>query len=87
MDIAEQLRTDCDWCNACRHCRKLMNNAAKEIEQLRTLNKRALAIITDAVMHGLPVSEEVAAVRNAIVGATVDPMLHRAGWGSDDLIG
>lgn len=34
------------------------------------LNKRAQAIITDAIMHGMPITEEVADVRNQIVGAT-----------------
>ncbi|WP_146534790.1 hypothetical protein [Rubripirellula reticaptiva] len=34
------------------------------------LNKRAQAIITEAIMHGMPITEEVADVRNQIVGAT-----------------
>ena len=34
------------------------------------LNKRALAIISDAIMHGMPVTEEVADVRNQIVCGT-----------------
>jgi hypothetical protein len=34
------------------------------------LNKRALAIIADAIMHGMPVTEEVADVRNQIVCGT-----------------
>jgi len=37
--------------------------------QLTKLNKRAMSIITDAIMHGMPVTEEVADVRNQIVGA------------------
>lgn len=38
--------------------------------QLAELNKRAMAIITDAIMHGMPITEEVADVRNQIVGAS-----------------
>ena len=37
------------------------------IERLTELNTRALAIIADAIMHGMPITGEVAAVRNAIV--------------------
>jgi len=37
--------------------------------QLTELNKRAMAIITDAIMHGMPITEEIADVRNEIVGA------------------
>ena len=40
---------------------------AGEIRRLRELNKRAQAIITEAIMHGMPITEEVAAVRNEIV--------------------
>lgn len=39
-----------------------------EIVQLTELNRRALAIITDAIMCGMPITEEVADVRNKIVG-------------------
>jgi hypothetical protein len=48
--------------------------AAGEVRRLRDegdrhreLLKRALAIITSAIMHGMPITGEVAAVRNAIV--------------------
>ena len=37
-----------------------------ENQKLRGLNDRALHIITDAIMHGMPVTTEVAAVRNGI---------------------
>ena len=40
------------------------------IIQLTEMNKRAIAIITDAIMHGMPISKEVADVRNQIVGAS-----------------
>lgn len=33
------------------------------------LNKRALAIIANAIMHGMPITQEVADVRNQIVGS------------------
>lgn len=39
------------------------------IIQLTEMNRRAMAIISDAIMHGMPVSEEVADVRNQIVGS------------------
>lgn len=35
--------------------------------QLTELNKRAMSIITDAIMHGMPITQEVADVRNEIV--------------------
>lgn len=38
--------------------------------QLTELNKRAMSIITDAIMHGMPITEEIADVRNQIVGAS-----------------
>lgn len=38
--------------------------------QLTELNKRAMSIITDAIMHGMPITKEVADVRNQIVGAS-----------------
>lgn len=37
--------------------------------QLTEMNRRAMAIITDAIMHGMPITPEVADVRNQIVGA------------------
>lgn len=37
--------------------------------QLADLNNRAMAIIVDAVMHGMPITKEVADVRNKIVGS------------------
>lgn len=40
------------------------------IIQLTEMNKRAMAIIADAIMHGMPISEEVADVRNQIVGSS-----------------
>lgn len=40
------------------------------IIQLTQMNKRAMAIITDAIMHGMPITKEVADVRNQIVGAS-----------------
>ena len=40
------------------------------IIQLTEMNKRAMSIITDAIMHGMPITEEVADVRNQIVGAS-----------------
>lgn len=39
------------------------------IIQLAELNKRAMVIISSAIMHGMPITEEVADVRNKIVGA------------------
>ena len=36
---------------------------------LAQMNKRAMSIITDAIMHGMPITQEVADVRNEIVGA------------------
>lgn len=44
-----------------------------EIERLRDLNRRALGIISDAIMHGMPITPEVAAVRNAIVCGDENP--------------
>lgn len=38
-----------------------------ENQRLEDLNRRAQAIITDAIMHEMPVTKEVAAVRNGIV--------------------
>lgn len=38
-----------------------------EVERLRALTVRAMSIITNAIMHGMPITEEVAAVRNEIV--------------------
>ncbi len=40
------------------------------IINLTEMNHRAMAIITDAIMHGMPISPEVADVRNQIVGAS-----------------
>jgi hypothetical protein len=40
------------------------------IIQLTEMNKRAMAIITDAIMHGMPITPEVADVRNQIVGSS-----------------
>jgi hypothetical protein len=40
------------------------------IIQLTEMNRRAMAIIADAIMHGMPISEEIADVRNQIVGAS-----------------
>ena len=37
--------------------------------QLTEMNRRAMAIITDAIIHGMPITKEVADVRNQIVGA------------------
>jgi hypothetical protein len=37
---------------------------------LASLNYRTLGILTDAIMYGMPVTPEVADVRNRIVGAT-----------------
>lgn len=42
---------------------------AAEVDHLRDLNDRALAIIAEAIMHGMPITEEVAAVRNGIATA------------------
>ena len=41
--------------------------AMAEIVRLQILNRRALAIITDAIMHGMPITPEIADVRNQIV--------------------
>lgn len=38
-----------------------------EVERQDALLKRAMAIITDAIMHGMPITQEVADVRNEIV--------------------
>lgn len=43
---------------------------AAENARQHTLLRRSLAIIADAIGHGMPITEEVAAVRNEIVGAT-----------------
>lgn len=40
---------------------------SKQEEQMELL-QRALAIISNAIMHGMPITKEVAAVRNAICG-------------------
>jgi hypothetical protein len=40
------------------------------IVQLTEMNRRAMAIITDAIMHGMPITPEVADVRNQIVGSS-----------------
>ncbi len=40
------------------------------IIQLTEMNRRAMAIIADAVVHGMPITPEVADVRNQIVGAS-----------------
>lgn len=49
-----------------------IQRARNTMDRICDLNKRALAIITDAIMHGMPITEEVAAVRNEIVGAGSD---------------
>lgn len=41
-----------------------------EIERQSALLKRSMAIIASAIMHGMPITEEVAAVRNEIVRET-----------------
>lgn len=43
---------------------RLMSTRDEQAELL----ERALAIISDAIMHGMPITKEVAAVRNEIVG-------------------
>lgn len=43
-------------------------NAIKELNRQHALLDRAMAIIADAIMHGMPVTDEVAAVRNEICG-------------------
>lgn len=56
--------------NAARNCglnEEMRLKAA--VIQLTAMNKRAMAIITDAIMHGMPITPEVADVRNQIVGA------------------
>jgi len=45
----------------------LVRDQQAEIERLRSLNSRAMNIIAEAIMHGMPITEEVAAVRNEIV--------------------
>lgn len=50
-------------------CRTL-DKLGAERDEARALNKRALAIISDAIVHGMPVTQEVADVRNAIMEAT-----------------
>lgn len=54
-DTAEQFQLD-------EECR-----LKAAIIQLAELNNRAMAIISDAIMHGMPITEEVADVRNQIV--------------------
>lgn len=43
------------------------------IVQLAELNQRAMTIIADAIMHGMPITAEVAAVRNQLVMASSMP--------------
>lgn len=57
-----------DRCENAYSPQSVVKEMEAEIERLRNLNNRALAIITGAIMHGMPVTEEVAAVRNEIVG-------------------
>lgn len=45
-----------------------INRLRAENQRLADLNRRALAIIADAIMHGMPITPEVAAVRNEILG-------------------
>jgi hypothetical protein len=39
-----------------------------KLNEQHDLLQRALAIIVDAIMHGMPVTQEVADIRNAICG-------------------
>jgi len=48
--------------------RKEVGDLRGQVDQQRELLDRALAIINDAIMHGMPITEEVAAVSNAIRG-------------------
>lgn len=50
--------------------RRWERDAEKVVDKLNEqhdLLRRAMAIITDAIMHGMPITKEVAAVRDAIV--------------------
>lgn len=52
---------------ACRAYLDHIDRLQAENQRLTDLNRRALAIIADAIMHGMPITEEVAAVCNGIV--------------------
>jgi hypothetical protein len=41
--------------------------AKAAVIQLAELNQRAMAIIADAILHGMPITKDVAEVRNQIV--------------------
>lgn len=47
--------------------RKLIFDLKTENDHLRDLNNRALKVVIDAVMHGMPVTEEIAYLRNKIL--------------------
>ena len=42
----------------------------EEVERLQSLSRRAVAIIADAICHGMPITREVADVRNQILGSS-----------------
>lgn len=46
----------------------LQSRLMSKLDEQAELLERALTIISDAIMHGMPITKEVAAVRNEIVG-------------------
>ena len=42
----------------------------EEVERLQALGRRAVAIIADAICHGMPITQEVADVRNQILDSS-----------------
>lgn len=63
--------------NMCEHdVPPLLNELDRlqaENQRLADLNRRAQAIIADAIAHGMPITKEVAAVRNGIVCGKESP--------------
>jgi hypothetical protein len=51
------------WGSVGNHAKALV----AEVKRQKSLLKLAMAIITEAIMHGMPITEEVAALRNEIV--------------------
>jgi hypothetical protein len=64
----------CPWCEVDRLSRSVRDLEAEnqklhlENRRLRDLTHRALRIIMDAIVHGMPVTKEVTNVRNEICG-------------------
>jgi len=57
-------------CNKYARC-PTYEELSKRFQILRDLNEQALVIINDAILHGMPITPEVAAVQNGLRGIEV----------------